>query len=434
MRTQNQRTLSKDISAHIENNPEQDIRLEGWVHFRRDLGGIQFLVLRDRTGTTQCVLDKSFDVPLLESSVAITGKAVKNARAPGGVEVQVKNLEIISAALEPAPVEVSKEEWKANPETLLDYRTISLRGLKERAVLRVQAEIVQSFRDFLVSENFTEIFTPKIVSAGAEGGANLFEVDYFGKPAYLAQSPQFYKQIMVGVFERVFEAACVYRAEEHATSRHLNEYLSLDFEFGFIESEEDIMQCEERLLHNMVERLHKNCANDFATLGVELPGIPDHIPRIPLAEARALIKEKYGYQVGGKDIDPEGERILHKHFLETHNSDWVFVTKYPRNARPAYAYFDEDGTTRSFDLLYRGLEVTTGGQRIHDYQMLVDSLLSRNMKPEAWSGGYLEIFKHGMPPHGGLAIGAERLTAKMLNIPNVRYARAFPRDRNRLTP
>ena len=421
------RILANTLKHHIG----QTVQLEGWVHFRRDLGGIQFLILRDRTGTAQCVLSKTLEIPILESCVRVHGKVVEAAKAPGGVEVQASSLEVISRAIAPAPVEVSKEEWKANPETLLDYRYVSLRGLRERGVLRVKAALVEGFRRHLASEGFTEIFTPKIVSAGAEGGANLFEVEYFEKKAYLAQSPQVYKQIMVGVYERVFEVAPVYRAEEHATSRHLNEYLSLDFEMGFIESEEDVMGVEERTIATMIRTMVDMCPDELE--GVDVPKVPERFPRIELRAARALIKEKYGYQVGGKDLDPEGERILSRHFLETEGSDFVFVTRYPQDARPFYAHPTDDGLTKSFDLLFRGIEITSGGQRVHDYEMLLERMAAKGVKPDGF-GAYLEVFKHGMPPHGGLAIGAERLTAKILGIQNVRYARAFPRDRHRLTP
>ena len=429
----------RTLANEIKDNLGKEIMLEGWVHWRRDLGGIQFLILRDRTGLAQCVLAKTYDVPMPESSVRVSGKVVENAKAPGGFEVQANGFEIISKAVEPSPIEVSKEEWRANPETLLDYRYVSLRGMKERAVLKVQAALVEGFRRHLSSEGFTEIFTPKIVSAGAEGGASLFEVDYFEKKAYLAQSPQVYKQIMVGVFERVFECAPVFRAEEHATSRHLNEYLSLDFEMGFIDSEEDVMQVEERTIQTMMRHIAETCAADLELIGhgnedfKGLPDVPDRFPRIELKAARALIKEKYGYQVGGKDIDPEGERLLSRHFLETEGSDFVFVTRYPQDARPFYAHPTDDGLTRSFDLLFRGIEITSGGQRVHDYAMLLERMEAKGVKPDGF-GAYLEVFKHGMPPHGGLAIGAERMTAKILGIQNVRYARAFPRDRNRLTP
>jgi nondiscriminating aspartyl-tRNA synthetase len=429
------RTLTRDLNHH----DGQTVRLQGFVHARRDLGGVQFVVLRDVSGVTQCV-GKGLNLPLAESSVEVTGTVKAHPKAPGGFEVQISEFRVISAAVEASPVEIPKMEWNVNPETMLDYRVVTVRGLKERAALKVQAELVAAFRDHLMTEGFTEISTPKIVSAGAEGGANLFPIDYFGHPAYLAQSPQLYKQIMVGVFERVFEVAPVYRAEEHATSRHLNEYLSLDVEMGFIEDEEDVMSLENRLLASIMTRLKATSQAEFDLLGATIPDVPAHIPRITLLDARALVQEKYGHVVGGKDLDPEAERLLCQHYAETEGSDFVFVTKYPRAARPFYAHPDSnpDGSlsseiTRGFDLLFRGIEITSGGQRIHDHAMLMDSIHAYKLKPETLEG-YTEVFKYGMPPHGGFAIGAERLTAKLLGISNVRYARAFPRDRHRLTP
>ncbi len=429
------RTLTRDLAQH----EGQTVRLLGFVHARRDLGGVQFVTLRDVSGIAQCV-GNGLKLPLSESSVEVIGKVKAFAKAPGGFEVQVEEFKVISAAIEATPVEIPKMEWNVNPETMLDYRVVSVRGLKERAALKVQAELVAAFRDHLMTEGFTEISTPKIVSAGAEGGANLFPIDYFGRLAYLAQSPQLYKQIMVGVFERVFEVAPVYRAEEHATSRHLNEYLSLDVEMGFINDEEDVMALENRILVAIMTRLKEKVQAEFTLLGATIPEVPAHIPRITLLEARKLITEKYGHQVGGKDLDPEAERLLCQHYAETTGSDFVFVTKYPRAARPFYAHaeINEDGSlspdiTRGFDLLFRGIEITSGGQRIHEYAMLMESIASYKLKPETLEG-YTEVFKYGMPPHGGFAIGAERLTAKLLGISNVRYARAFPRDRNRLTP
>lgn len=429
------RTLARDLPQH----DGQTVKMQGFLHARRDLGGVQFLVLRDVSGIAQCV-GSHLPLPLTESSIEVVGKVKPFAKAPGGYELEIQDFKVISAATEPAPVEIPKMEWHVNPETMLDYRVVTVRGLKERAALKVQAELVAAFRDHLRDEGFTEISTPKIVSAGAEGGANLFPIDYFGHPAYLAQSPQLYKQIMVGVFEKVFEVAPVYRAEEHATSRHLNEYLSLDVEMGFIQDEEDVMALENRLLAAIMERLKERCAPEFTLLNATIPDIPAHIPRITLLEARQLVTEKFNHQVGGKDLDPEAERLLSQHFAETQGSDFVFVTKYPRAARPFYTHADHnaDGSlnpdiTRGFDLLFRGIEITSGGQRIHDHAMLMDSIAAYKLKPETLEG-YTEVFKYGMPPHGGFAIGAERLTAKLLGISNVRYARAFPRDRNRLTP
>ena len=341
--------------------------------------------------------------------------------------------EIISEAIEPTPIEIPKEEFSANPDTLLEYRHVSLRGVKARAALKVQAELVKGFRSFLNDQGFTEIFTPKLVAAGAEGGANLFEVDYYGKRAYLAQSPQLYKQIMVGVFERVYEVAPVYRAEQSHTTRHLSEYLSLDVEFGFIESESDVMDLEETMLKTMMSRVLEHCKTELGLFEAAVPDIEVKFPRIPLMEARQLVKEKYGYETGGKDLDPEAERLISKWAKEEHGCDFVFVTNYPQAARPFYTYPIENGLTRGFDLIFRGVEVTSGGQRIHQHAMLVEELQKRKMNPEAFTG-YLEVFKHGMPPHGGFAIGAERITALLLGISNVRFARAFPRDGSRLQP
>ncbi|MEF2279884.1 aspartate--tRNA(Asn) ligase [Deinococcus sp. YIM 134068] len=423
-----QRTLTRELPQH----EGRTVRLQGFLHARRDLGGVQFLVLRDRSGLAQCV-GSGLTLPLPESSIEVVGRVKAHAKAPGGFEVAVESLRVLTAATQPPPVEIPKMEWNVNPETMLDYRVVTVRGLKERAALKVQAELVAGFRDHLMTEGFTEISTPKIVSAGAEGGANLFPIDYFGRPAYLAQSPQLYKQIMVGVFERVFEVAPVYRAEEHATSRHLNEYLSLDVEMGFIESEEDVMDLETRLLAAITTRLRERAGDEFKLLGSTIPDVPARIPRITLLDARQLVAEKYGHAVGGKDLDPEAERLLSQHYAETEGTDFVFVTKYPRAARPFYAHPDEGELTRGFDLLFRGIEITSGGQRIHDHAMLMESIAAYKLNPESLAG-YTEVFQYGMPPHGGFAIGAERLTAKLLGIANVRYARAFPRDRHRLTP
>jgi len=422
------RSLVSDLSERIG----ESVTLQGWVHSRRDLGGIRFLLLRDRTGVVQCVFGK-VDLPIAESCVRVSGRVVESKKAPGGLEIQAETLEVIAEATEPTPIEIPKEEWNVNPDTLLEYRHVSLRSPKARAVLKVQAELVRAFRDALTAQDFTEIFTPKLVAAGAEGGAALFEVDYYGKRAYLAQSPQLYKQIMVGVYERVFETAPVYRAELSHTSRHLSEYLSLDVEMGFINSEDDVTRLEEALLKTMMAHTAETCAAELELLGATVPDTGVAFPRITLLEARELVSARYDHQTGGKDLDPEAERLVGRWAREEHGSDFVFVTNYPQAARPFYTYPIGDGLTRGFDLLFRGVEITSGGQRIHTHAMLVEELVKRRMDPEAFRG-YLEVFKYGMPPHGGFAIGAERLTALLLGIANVRFARAFPRDGSRLQP
>lgn len=421
------RVLVRDLKEHVGKRVE----LWGFLHWRRDLGKIQFLLLRDRTGIVQVVTGGS-RLPLPESSLKVRGVVVESPKAPGGLEVQAEAIEVLSPALEPTPVEIPKEEWRAHPDTLLEYRYVTLRGEKARAPLKVQAALVRGFRRYLDRQGFTEIFTPKVVRAGAEGGSGLFGVDYFEKRAYLAQSPQLYKQIMVGVFERVYEVAPVWRMEEHHTSRHLNEYLSLDVEMGFIENEEEVMRLEEALLQEMLEEALTGAGDEIRLLGAEWPSFPQDIPRLTHKEARRILREELGYPVG-QDLSEEAERLLGEYAKRRWGTDWLFITKYPQALRPFYTYPEPDGTTRGFDLLFRGLEITSGGQRIHRYEELLESLRAKGMDPEGFQG-YLEVFKYGMPPHGGFAIGAERLTQKLLGLPNVRYARAFPRDRHRLTP
>jgi len=422
------RTLTRDLPLH----DGERVLLKGWVHARRDLGGVQFLILRDRSGAAQVVLH-GVEVPLHESVVEVEGRVAASPKAPGGFEVQAERMEILSLATHPTPVEIAKASWNANPDTLLQYRQVTVRGLEAQAMLKVQAELVAAFRAFLTAESFTEIFTPKLVAAGAEGGADLFEVDYYGKRAYLAQSPQLYKQIMVAVHERVFETAPVYRAEASHTTRHLAEYLSLDVEFGFIEDDGDVMDLQERLLRSMMQRVAETAAPELERLEATPARVDAPFPRIDLLDARKLVEERYGHASGGKDLDPEAERLLGQWALEEHDSDFVFVTHYPEAARPFYTYPTGDGLTRGLDLIFRGVEITSGGQRVHDAEVLVQELEKRGMDPRRFEG-YLEVFRHGMPPHGGFAIGAERLTALLLGIPNVRFARAFPRDGSRLQP
>ncbi len=421
------RTLVKDLPQKVG----ETVELMGFLHWRRDLGKIQFILLRDRTGIVQ-VVTGGRKLPLPESSLRVVGRVVQNEKAPGGLEVVAEKIEVLSPALEPTPVEIPKEEWRASPDTLLEYRYVTLRGEKARAPLKVQAALVRGFRRHLDRQGFTEVFTPKVVRAGAEGGSGLFGVDYFEHRAYLAQSPQLYKQILVGVFERVYEVAPVWRAEDHATSRHLNEYLSLDVEMGFIESEEELMRLEEELLQEMLEEAYTHAGRELKLLEATPPSFPQEIPRLTHQEARRLLREELGYPVGA-DLSEEAERLLGQYTKKRWGSDWLFITRYPKALRPFYTYPEPDGTTRGFDLLFRGLEITSGGQRIHRYEELLESLKAKGMDPEGFRG-YLEVFKYGMPPHGGFAIGAERLTQKLLGLPNVRYARAFPRDRHRLTP
>lgn len=428
-----ERRLVNELKAYINEN----ICIQGWVYKIRKLKSITFVILRDRSGLVQCVLDnKEFNVAELtnESIISINGIVKESKNSLNPFEIEVKNLEIISKVYEDLPIEVNKENLEVNLDTMLNNRVLSLRHPKVNSIFKVQNIIVNAFREFLNNNGFTEIHTPKIVKDGAEGGTEVFEVKYFENKAYLAQSPQFYKQMMVGAgFERVFEVGHAYRAEEHNTNRHLNEYVSMDLEMGFIEDERDIMNMEEGLLKHIIQALEKYGKEYVEALGATIPKINGEIPRLDFNEAIEILKKEYNKTDLEGDLDPEAEKLLYQYSKEKLNSEFLFLTNYPRKKRPMYTMPNGEYGTYSFDLLFRGIEITTGGQRIHDYNMLVENMRYKGFEPDNYET-YLSIFKYGMPKHGGLAIGLERITAKILGLENVREATLFPRDRKRLTP
>lgn len=430
-----------DISEILAGDYEgKEVRINGAIHKIRDMGDVAFVVLRKREGLVQTVYEEGVTELSLreldeEDTVEVSGVVAAEERAPHGFEIRLKEVKILSKPSEPMPIAVNKWKMNTSLETKLDLRPLSLRNVKERAKFRIQEGIVRGFRDYLHEKGFTEIRSPKIGARGAEGGANLFRLEYFHKHAVLAQSPQFYKQMMVGVFDRVFEAAPVFRAEKHNTKRHLNEYTSLDFEMGYIDSFQDIMEMETGFLQYTMELLEKEYDKELNMLGVTLPKV-DKIPQVRFDRAKELVAEKYNRKIRNPyDLEPEEEALIGQYFKEEMDADFVFVTHYPSKKRPFYAMDDPaDPTfTLSFDLLFHGLEITTGGQRIHDYQMLADKIADRGMTDEGMEQ-YMMIFKHGMPPHGGLGIGLERLTMKILGEDNVRETTLFPRDLSRLEP
>lgn len=432
----------EDISVKtlLETPEGTEVKLEGAVHIIRDMGEVAFVILRKSEGLVQCVYEEgSVNFPLKdlkeESAVAVTGTVKKEDRAPGGVEVRLQTITVLSEPTEPMPLAVNKWKMNTSLEAMLNMRPIALRNVRERAKFRIQEGVVRAFRDFLHSQGFTEIHTPKIGAKGAEGGANIFKLEYFHRPAVLAQSPQFYKQMLVGVFDRVFEVGPVFRAEKHNTKRHLNEYTSLDFEMGYIDGFEGIMAMETGFLQYTMKLLERDYAKELKMLGVTLPNV-EQIPAVRFDEAKQKVAEKYHRQIRNPyDLEPEEEALIGQYYKEECGADFVFVTHYPSKKRPFYAMDDPtDPTyTLSFDLLYHGLEITTGGQRIHDYQMLLDKIEKRGMTTEGMEQ-YLAVFKYGMPPHGGLGIGLERLTMKLVGEDNVRETTLFPRDLSRLEP
>ncbi len=430
-----------EISELLEKKEGETVRVNGAVHTIRNMGEVAFVILRKREGLLQAVYEKETADFSLRSireadTVEVTGILEHNEKAPGGIEIRMQSVRVLSEPVdEQMPLAIAK--WKLNTslDAKLNYRSISLRNIRERAKFRIQEGITRSFRDFLYSQGFTEIHTPKIGAKGAEGGANIFKLEYFHHPAVLAQSPQFYKQMMVGVFDRVFETGPVFRAEKHNTKRHLNEYTSLDFEMGYIDGFEDVMAMETGYLQYMVQLLAKDYDRELKILDVTLPDT-DKIPVVRFSEIKETVSKEYDRPMRNPyDLEPEEEQLIGRYAKETWGSDFVFVTHYPSRKRPFYTMDDPDDPkyTLSFDLLFRGMEVTTGGQRIHDYQMLVDKMEKRGMTDEGMEQ-YLDTFRHGMPPHGGLGIGLERMTMQLVGEDNVRETALFPRDLSRLEP
>ncbi|MBS4900086.1 MAG: aspartate--tRNA(Asn) ligase [Clostridiales bacterium] len=415
--------------------------VEGAVHNIRGMADVAFVILRQGRNIIQCTLEEG-KANLTEKDITegmtlkITGQAAAEDRAPNGFEVKIEDIEILSKpSIAQMPVPINK--WKLNTslETILNLRPLTLRNLRERSKFRIQEGIVRGFRDYLHTQDFVEIHTPKVGARSVESGATQFKLEYFGKHAVLAQSPQQYKQMMVGVFDKVFEVGPVFRAEKHNTARHINEYTSLDMEMGYIRSFYDIMEVETEMLRYVMELLKKDYAKEIATLKIDIPAV-DKIPSVRFDEAKRLVSEKYDRPIKNPyDLEPEEENLIGQYFKEEYGSDFVFVTHYPSKKRPFYAMDDrEDPTyTLSFDLLFRGIEITTGGQRIHDYEELHEKMESRKMTEEGMEA-YMMIFKYGMPPHGGLGMGLERFTMKLLGEENVREATLFPRDLSRLEP
>ena len=428
----------KEFPEHVN----EIVTMKGMIHRIREMTGFAFVIIRTAREVVQCVYSPDFsdyrmDEKVVEGcAVKLTGKIVKDETREGRYEMQIHNIEVLSTPAEMMPIVINKKQLDNIPLDLnLNMRPVTLRNPKERAVFKIQEGIARGFREFLFSQNFTEIRTPKINAQGAEGGANIFKLDYFGKQVFLAQSPQFYKQMLVPVYERVFEVGPVFRAEHHDTSRHLNEYISMDFEMGFIDSFYDIMNMETGALKYIMELLKKDYAEEIALLNVNLPEIGD-IPFIKFMDAKEIITKKFKKKITDyRDFEPEEEQLLGKWAKQEFNSDFLFVTHYPSEKRPFYAMDDpaDLNYTLSFDLLFRGIEITTGGQRIHDYNEQITKMKARGMNPDDFES-YLMAHKYGMPPHGGLGLGLERITMHLLGFKNVRNASMFPRDINRVTP
>jgi nondiscriminating aspartyl-tRNA synthetase len=434
-------TVRRIWTIELPEHVGERVVLQGWLHRVRTLGALTFAVLRDGRGTAQAVIrDQAIRAAVndlrLESAIELQGEVVASSQAPSGAEVVATALRVIAEAEDLPPFDLFRPDIRAGLATILDHAGLALRHERNRAALAITAGSADGFRRSLSEQGFTEVFTPKIVGGSTESGANVFRLDYYGRPAFLAQSPQFYKQMLVGVFERVFEVGPVFRAEPHDTGRHLSEYVSLDAEMAFISGPDEVMQTLRSTVAGMVENVAVRTRSAVQRLGVALPSVPDQIPAVHFADAQAMIEEASDEDLSSElDLAPAHERWLCEWSGREHGSEFVFVIGYPLAKRPFYTHPDPErpGFSLGFDLLFRGVEIVTGGQRLHRYADYVRALDQRGERAEELAG-YLEVFRHGMPPHGGFAIGLERWVALLAGLPNIRQVTAFPRDTTRLRP
>jgi nondiscriminating aspartyl-tRNA synthetase len=432
------RVLSVDLPKHVG----ERVTIAGWLHRRRELKSVTFLVIRDRTGLAQVVIAAAGPGPATplsspeETVLQVEGDVIANPQAPGGAEIVEPTVTGLSGPADAPPFDLYRPALTATLPTILDHAPTTLRHPVLRAGLDVAAASAAGFRAALDSAGFTEIFTPKLVESATEGGANVFGVDYFGRPAYLAQSPQFYKQAMVGVFERVYEVGPAFRAEPHDTVRHLAQYTSLDAELGFVADHYDVMPVCRDAVAGMTDSVLDRSGHAVELLGATLPAVPAEIPHVHFTDAMAMISAATGEDVTGEpDLAPAHERWLCEWAKREHGSELLFVTGYPLATKPFYTHPDpaRPAYSNGFDLLFRGTEIVTGGQRLHRYEDYMSALAGRGMDAAPFTG-YLQVFRHGMPPHGGFAIGLERWTALLTGAANVRQVTMFPRDLHRLSP
>ncbi len=431
--------MSRILSSDLKNHLDEEISIKGRVYNLRRLGKMNFLILQDEKGLVQCLIEKEA-TRLPEEKirpgdlVKINGIVNEDSRAPMGIEIKCLGITFINRIFNELPFDLTKKDIHLQLSTLFDHRSLTLRNEKIRQIFKLEGAVLELYSQIMRDFGCQEIKTPKIIGAASEGGANFFSVNYFGQRAFLAQSPQLYKQICVGAFGRVFEIGPALRAEKHFTTRHLNEYISLDAEIGFIDDWTEIMGQLNNVIWLIAQKLNQEYQDIFDQFSVPEIRILKEIPRIKLSEAKEILKQEYSHQVNeNEDLDPEGERLIGKYVLEKFGSDFVFLTHYPRNKRPFYTMPDGENETKSFDLIYRGLEISSGGQRIHLYQDLIDNIERLGLNSANFEF-YLEAFKYALPPHGGWGLGLERIIAKTLNLPTVKEASLFPRDVKRLIP
>ncbi|MHA1592993.1 MAG: aspartate--tRNA(Asn) ligase [Candidatus Heimdallarchaeaceae archaeon] len=420
----------------------EDVFIAGWIQQVRNLGGLKFIQLQDRTGLVQIVLPKKkvtpevFEIDYQEGDIiAVKGTIVKNKSAPKGKEILPSEIVVLNKRAQEYPIAIG-DKIETNIDKRLDYRFLDLRDRKVAQIFEIESAVAYAIQEYFMKNDYLQFFSPKIVGSATESGASVFEIEYFGKKAFLAQSPQFYKQMMlIAGFEKVFEIGPVFRAEKHHTSRHLCEYTSIDFEISYIDNQRDVMNVLQGVIRYALKKVQKEKAQAFEELGVSIDNQPKEWPVLSIPECNEILQSESKKLDLYEDLDAEAETIIGKHVKEKYKSDFVFVDQYPWDVRPFYTMKDDKDPrlTKSFDLLYKGQELTTGGQREHRIDILTQQAVEKDFKIEDVDS-YLQFFRNGAPPHGGSGTGIERFVQKILNLPNIREARLLPRDPTRLHP
>lgn len=436
------RTLSADASGHIG----KQITIQGWLHKKRLLGGLTFINVRDRTGLIQAVVEDKAEVEKLRGMqigtvLAVTGTVVAEQRAPGGAELHTPTLEVLVPVSDEPPIEIDKpiSHKSEHLDTLFEYRAIGLRNLREQTVFKVQAKVLEALRAYLIENDFTEMNTPKLLAEATEGGAEVFKLDYFGKTATLAQSAQFYKQMMVGVFERVFETNPTYRAEPSATTRHMSEYITIDVEMGFI-TFDDLLTFTSKLVNRVADDVWERYGEDLKKWNAQKPVLTADFPRISMAEVHELYGKAHNVDMSQEgDLTPDEEKWICQYAKKQLGSEAVFITEWPSTDKTFKFYHRKNAANPELadrsDLLFRGIEIATVPMREHNFDTLIQQLKDAGLDPNHEGFKYyLQAFKYGLPEHGGFGMGLERLTEKLIGLDNVKEATLFPRDINRLTP
>jgi nondiscriminating aspartyl-tRNA synthetase len=435
--------MSRVLAADVKNHVGKVVHIEGWLHKKRLLGGLTFINVRDRQGLVQVVIQDKKEVEKLRglqvgTVLAVDGKAVEEPRAPGGAELHEAKVTVLVPVTDEPPIEIDKplSHKPDNLDTLFDHRVLGLRNLHEQKVFKIRSELLRYIREFLYKRDFVEINTPKLAAGAAEGGAEVFKLDYFGKEATLAQSPQLYKQIMVGVFERVFEIGPAFRAELSATTRHVSEVTMLDVEMGFIEGHDDVLKLLQELVYDMLTRLYKERADDLKSLQAPELVLKPEFPRYSMKQIHEMYQKETGKDMSQEtDLTPEEERWICEYAKKHDGCEAVFATDLPASKMKFYHMEGQEGTARSADLLFRGIEISTVPQREHRHDDLIKQMKQAGVDPSSPGfAPYVAAFKHGLPPHGGFGFGIDRLVEKAVGLNNVKEAILFPRDINRLTP